>query len=118
MKPYKEIEREVIDVCKDYPECWYKPAVSCPYYGICSSFRDEGYSGVSERTEAFEAAIAARYNELREGAEEVDRFITEQREAFIDDSAIIEALLDRYSRVELIDYGFGDFIRPYFEVED
>lgn len=65
MTPYKEIESEIISICRKHPKCWRAPATDCPFWPVCGSFQDEAYHDPHERTEAFEAAIAARYNELK-----------------------------------------------------
>lgn len=65
MKPYKEVEQEVFAICKKHPDCWYNNATTCPFWPVCGTFKDEEYPSITARTEAFEAAIAARYNELK-----------------------------------------------------
>lgn len=65
MKPYIEIEQEVFAICKKHPDCWYNNATTCPFWPVCGTFKDDAYSSITERTDAFEAAIAARYDELK-----------------------------------------------------
>lgn len=64
MKTYAEIQNEVHDTCRRFPDCWHNPATACPYWPICGTFKDEDYETVEERGKAFEEAIAARYDEL------------------------------------------------------
>lgn len=45
----------------------------------------------------------------------INRFIDTRIGAFWNDSEIIEALLDRFTRDELEAAGYADFIKPYFE---
>lgn len=64
MKPYSEIESEIGDTCRQFPSCWHTPAVECPYWAVCGTFRDEKYPTPEQRGAAFENALAARYDEL------------------------------------------------------
>lgn len=45
----------------------------------------------------------------------IDRFIDARIGASWNDSEIIDALLDRFTRDELEAAGYADFIKPYFE---
>lgn len=47
----------------------------------------------------------------------IDRFISEQQAAFWNDSDIIDALMERFTRAELEAAGYADFIKPYFDDE-
>nr|DAH94308.1 MAG TPA: hypothetical protein [Caudoviricetes sp.] len=64
MKTYAEIKNEVNDICRQFPGCWHTPAASCPYWPVCSAFKDEDYATAEQRGAAFENAIAARYDQL------------------------------------------------------
>lgn len=48
-------------------------------------------------------------------AELIDLYITTTQNYNYDDVMIIEDLLDIFSREDLEHYGFGDFIKDYFE---
>ncbi len=60
---YKDIIPELNIICKAHPGCWYTSAaeVDCPYIDVCRA----NYEGPDNGTAAFEAAILARYMELK-----------------------------------------------------
>lgn len=62
---YQDIRPEINELCKEHPGCWRIPAADaeCPYTDVCR----EKYAGPHNGAAAFEAAMLARYKELKAG---------------------------------------------------